>query len=566
MEQVIGGRLAAEALIERGVEYVFTLSGGHITPIYQFLEGSPVRIFDTRHEQAAVFMAEAWARMTRKPAVALVTAGPGFTNALSGIANARLTNAPVVLIAGCVGLESVEKLDLQDMSQLAVIEPMVKKAWVCHVAERIPEFIDMAFRTAAAGRPGPVYLELPCDVLNAAVDPAKVKRPRTLVESRPLDHEGAGKIVEMIQSAQNPVVIAGSGVWYADAGEALRAFVERTGVPVFTGNSGRGAISDTHPLCFQSSLAIRPGAAFFTLASADLILFLGSRLSLFYVFGDVFRKEARFIQADIEAEEIGRNRSADLGVVGDCRALLEELNRLIEARGIGVTLRERFRGWVESVRKADADGKAPTRPLWESDSVPIHPLRLAREVDAFMDRENDIIVADGGDTQVWMGMTRTVRCGGHYLDSGLFGCLAVGLPFANAAQLRHPESRVLLITGDGSVGFNFMEFHTAIRRGLPIVAVIANDESWGMIAHSQTLRLGHSIPDGTHLGRVDYHRLVEALGGFGALVERPEDIRPALEAAFASGRTACVNVMVDPSVISPGSVALANLGGYTAGR
>jgi acetolactate synthase-1/2/3 large subunit len=531
MEQVIGGRLAAEALVEQGVEYVFTLSGGHITPIYQFLEGSPVVIFDTRHEQAAVFMAEAWARMTRKPAVAMVTAGPGFTNALSGIANARLSNAPVVLIAGCVGLESAEKLDLQDMNQLPVIAPMVKKAWVCHMPERIPEFIDLAFRTAAAGRPGPVYLELPCDVLNKTVDPARVRRPMSHVESRPMDPEGAREILMMLQAATSPVIIAGSGAWYADAGEALRGFVERTGVPVFTGNSGRGVISDTHPLCFQSSLAIRPGAAFLALASADLVLFLGSRLSLFFLFGDIFRKDARFIQADIEAEEIGRSR---------------------------------FQGWVETVRKADLEGKAPTEPLWTSDAIPIHPLRLAREVDAFMDRDDDIVVADGGDTQVWMGMTRTVRGGGRYLDSGLYGCLAVGLPFANAAKLRHPESRVLLISGDGSIGFNFMEFHTAIRKGLPIVVVIANDQSWGMIAHSQTLRLGHSISDGTWLGRVDYHRLVEVLGGFSALVERPEEIRPALKAAFASGRTACINVMVDPSVISPGSVALANLGGYCA--
>ncbi len=566
MEKIIGGRLAAEALIERGVEYVFTLSGGHITPIYQYLEGSPVTLFDTRHEQAAVFMAEAWARMTRKPAVAMVTAGPGFTNALSGIASARLSNAPVVLIAGCVGLESAEKLDLQDMCQLPVIAPMVKKGWVCPVAERIPEFVDLAFRTAAAGRPGPVYLELPCDLLNTPVDPARVKRLRSRVESRPTDPAEAKEVLEMLKAAQSPVVVAGSGVWYADAGEALRGFVERAGVPVFTGNAGRGTIPDTHPLCFESSVAIRPGAAFFALASADLVLFLGSRLSLFYLFGDIFRKDARFIQADIEAEEIGRNRSVDLGIVGDVRALLEEMNRVVDAQRIGVALRGRFQRWVEAVRKADADGKAPTQPLWQCDSVPIHPLRLAREVDTFMDRDDDIVVADGGDTSIWMGMTRTVRRGGHYLDYGLYGCLAVGLPFANAAKLRHPESRVLLITGDGSVGFNFMEFHTAIRKGLPIVVVIANDQSWGMIAHSQTLRMGHSIPDGTWLGRVEYHRLVEALGGFGLVVERPEEIRPALEAAFASGRTACINVTVDPSVISPGSVALANLGAYSAGK
>jgi acetolactate synthase-1/2/3 large subunit len=294
--------------------------------------------------------------MSRPPSSWPRPAGPGFTNALSGIANARLSNAPVVLLAGCVGLESVEKLDLQDMNQLPVIEPMVKKAWVCSMAERIPEFIDLAFRTAAAGRPGPVYLELPCDVLNAAVDPARVKRFRSRVDSRPTDSEGAQEILTMLQAAHSPVIIAGSGVWYADAGEALREFAERTGIPVFTGNSGRGTISDTHPLCFQSSLAIRPGSAFFALASADLILFLGSRLSLFYLFGDIFRKDAKFIQADIEAEEIGRNRSVDLGIVGDVRALLSELNRLVGAQGSGGTLSARFQGWVETLRKADVDG------------------------------------------------------------------------------------------------------------------------------------------------------------------------------------------------------------------
>jgi acetolactate synthase-1/2/3 large subunit len=252
----------------------------------------------------------------------------------------------------------------------------------------------------------------------------------------------------------------------------------------------------------------------------------------------------------------------DLGVVGDVRALLVELNRLVDAQRGGEGLHGRFQGWVETLRKADVDGKAATQPLWTSDAVPIHPLRLAREIDAFMGREEDIVVADGGDTQVWMGMTRTIRRGGHYFDSGLYGCLAVGIPFANAAKLRHPESRVLLVIGDGSVGFNFMEFHTAIRKGLPIVVVVANDQSWGMIAHSQTLRMGHCIADGTCLGRVEYQRLVEDLGGVGIAVERPEEIRPALEAAFASGKTVCINVAVDPSVISPGSVMLASLGGY----
>ncbi|MBN2437856.1 MAG: thiamine pyrophosphate-binding protein [Deltaproteobacteria bacterium] len=565
MDKIIGGKLVADALIARGVDYIFSLSGGHITPIYQFLENSKITIFDTRHEQAAVFMAEAWARMNRKPAVAMVTAGPGFTNALTGIAGARLSNAPVVLIAGCVGLDSVEKLDLQDMNQLPVIEPMVKKALVCHIPERIPEFIDIAFRAAMSGRPGPVYLELPCDVLNAAIDPAKVKKMNTTLASKPVDRENTRKVVDLLKAAKNPIVIGGSGIWYADAEKEFIEFVEKIGIPAFTAGAGRGVISDTHPLCFGSSLAIRPGAAMITLMTTDLVLFLGGRLSLFYIFGDIFPANAKFVQVDIAPGEIGRNRTIDLGIVSDAKAFLTEINGILDEMAIGDTLKKQYRPWVETVRKADRDGKKEAKTMWECDTVPIHPMRLAKEVNDFMNREDDIVVADGGDTSTWMGMTRTIRKGGTYLDYGLYGCLAVGIPYANAAKLKHPDKRVLLIMGDGSVGFNFMEFHTAIRKKLPIVVVIGNDQSWGMIMHSQQLRLGHHIPHGTELGWVDYHKMVEVLGGFGVCVEKPEDIQPALEAAFASGKTACVNVKVDPSIISPGSVALANLGGYKCG-
>jgi len=507
-------------------------------------------------------MAEAWARMTRKPAVAMVTAGPGFTNALSGIASARLSNTPVILIAGCVGLESVEKLDLQDMTQLPVIAPMVKKAFVCQVAERIPEYIDMAFRAAMSGRPGPVYLELPCDLLNAAIDPAKVKKMHTRLESKPVDRKNTPKIVDLLKAAKNPVVIAGSGAWYADAGEELIEFVEKTGIPAFTAGAGRGVIPDTHPLCFESSLAIRPGAAMMALLSTDLVLFLGDSLSLFYIFGEIFPASAKFVQVDILPDEIGRNRTVDLGIVSDIKSFLAELNGILEEKAVGATLREQFQPWVETIRSAEKDSKDQARSMWECSTLPIHPMRLAKEVNDFMNGEDDIVVADGGDTAIWMGMTRTVRKGGTYLDYGLYGCLAVGLPYAIAAKLKNPDKRVLAIMGDGSTGFNFMEYHTAIRKKIPIVAVISNDQAWGMIMHSQQLRLGHHIPEGTELGWVDYHKMVVTLGGFGICVEKPEDIRPALEAAFASGRTACVNVKVDPSVISPGSVALANLGGY----
>jgi acetolactate synthase-1/2/3 large subunit len=254
----------------------------------------------------------------------------------------------------------------------------------------------------------------------------------------------------------------------------------------------------------------------------------------------------------------------DLGIVSDVRALAAECLRIVGRRGSGEALTRKFSPWIAHLRQGEAQSKEFANLTWKSGNTPIHPMRLMREIDDFMDREDDIVAADGGDTTTWMGMTRTIRRPGHYLDYGLYGSLGVGLPYANAAKLLYPEKRVLLINGDGSLGFNFMEFETALRKGLNIVVVVSNDLGWGMIRHSQEIRLGKAIETGTWIGRVDYHRMVEGLGGKGFLVERPEDIRPALEQAFACKVPACVNVMTDPTTVSPGSQALAGIGGYKA--
>ena len=564
MTTITGAQVVAEALIEREIPHIFSLSGGHITPIYQYLEGSNVKIFDTRHEQAALFMAEAYGKMTRKPGVAMVTAGPGFTNALTGVASAHFSNTPLVLIAGCVGLDNREKLDLQDMPQAAVIEPMVKKALVCPKAERAQEYLDMAFRIAASGRPGPVYLEYPVDVLNTPIDPATVRNTQTLPQAHPADPACAQELIQMLLAAEKPVVIAGTGAWQSQAEEEIKSFVEAAGLPIFTSLSGRGILPDNHPLCFEGAIAIRPGAGFAAFIETDLVVILGTRVSLYYLFGDIFNPAAKIAQVDIQAEEIGRNRTVDLPIVGDVKGLVSQCNQLIQQDNLGQTLTDRFSPWIDTLNQAHADGKALSENDWASDNAPIHPLRLAREVDQFMDREDDLVVADGGDTTTWMGMTRTLPGPGRYLDYGIFGSLAVGLPYANCAQLLNPGKRVVLVTGDGSVGFNFMEFETAIRKNLPLVVVISNDLGWGMIRHSQEIRIGHAIEDGTWIGRVDYHKLVEALGGKGYFVEKAEDIRPALEDAFASGKVCCINVMTDPTTVSPASMALANVGAYKA--
>ncbi|MGB9699854.1 MAG: thiamine pyrophosphate-binding protein [Thermodesulfobacteriota bacterium] len=566
MTIVAGGRLTVEALLQKNVQKIFSISGGHIFPLYEYIEGSGIEIFDTRHEQAAVFMAEAWGRLTRQPGVALVTAGPGFSNSLSAIANAAMANSPLILMAGSVGLGAREKLDLQDMPQLPVIQPLVKKALICYRTERIPEYIDLAWRTAISGCPGPVYLEIPIDIWNGQVEEKQVKKVSNFVYSKPVDVEKALVLLEMLEKSAKPVFIAGSGAYYSGAEKELVEFIEKTGVPGFTATLGRGLISDTHPLCFESSSAIRPGAAMDALREADLVVLLGNRLSLYYAFGDLINPQAKIVQVDIKQEEIGRNRSVYLGIFSDIKAFLKEVNRLIDEKKNAPFLQEQFKTWVAFLKEKEKEKKALGALNWESKNIPAHPMRICAEVNKFMDKEDDIVVSDGGDTQIWMAMTRTVRRSGHYLESGLFGCLGCGLPYANAAKLLYPEKRVCLVTGDGSIGFNFMEFDTAIRKKLPVVVVIFNDQQWGMIRHSQEVKLGRYIKEGTELGMINYHKAVEALGGWGRLIENPNEIQPALAEAFASEKPACLNVVTDPKPISPGSIALAMVAGLDVSK
>ncbi len=556
------GYLAAQALVERGVNQVFFIAGGHIYPILDGFYKLGVNLVSTRHEQAAVFMAEAWGRMTRKPGVALVTAGPGFTNALTPVANARLANSPLLLIAGVVGMQACEKLDLQDMIQLPVITPMVKKAFICQQADRIQEFVDMAYRTCITGRPGPVYLELPVDVMNMEVNPALVRKTNTTPETRVVDRGKAAELVALLKEARKPVFIAGSGAYYSGAGAEFKKFIETTGAPGFTASQGRGVIADTEPLCFGAASVIRPGCGGYAIQNADLFVLLGNRISLYYGCGQLLPKNARIVQVDIEPEEIGRNSIVHLPVVSDIREFLGECNRLLDGQKVGESLKAQFSPWIAELQEKKTAGVNLGRLASESSKVPIHPARLAREIDLFMDREEDIVVSDGGDTQVWMGMFRTARKEGHYLESGLYGCLGVGIPYAIAAKLLYPQKRVLNIIGDGSVGFNFMEFETAIRKKIPVVVVISNDLGWGMIRHSSKLKLGRTIEEASEIGRIHYEKFVESMGGVGIFVEKPEEIRPALEKAFASGKPACINVLTDPTAIGPGALALAMVSGY----
>ena len=552
-ETLKGWGLISDAFLKAGVEYIFGVPGESISPVQYAVENTPIEIITARHEQAAAFMAEAYGRMTGKPGVVLVTFGPGFTNTISPMVNAQMTNAPMVLIAGAHGPKSPDRLGLQDMRQRPIIESIVKKTFVCRKAERIPEYIDMAFRFARQGRPGPVFLELPIDVLDGDVDLAKVNRVCTKISSRPVDKNDARRMMEMIKDAKQPVILAGSGTHYSDAGPELRSFVEKTGIPVLTIKMGRGIIPDTHPLCFGASVPTLPGCAGMATTESDLVILLGNRLCLYNVFGAFYKPDAKIIQVDIEPEEIGRNKTIDLPVFGDIKALLSECLDILSE----TTLSNRFQDWVDALSKTDKEMKAAARDEIVESSEFIYPGTLAEKVNAFMNKEGDIIVADGGDAQTWISGARTCAGPLNIIDSSLFGCLGVGFPYGLSAKLINPDRRVLVYIGDGSMGFNFMEIETSLRKNLPIVVVIDNNQKWGMTSNSMQMKFEHYIPGTVEIGNPPYHEAVASLGGKGILVEKPEDIIPALEEAFASDVTTCINVMTDPAVVGPGSKALA---------
>lgn len=551
-----GGQMVAKALQEEHVPGVFSIGGGHIAHISDALIDSDVALYDTRHEQAAVMMAEAAARLTREPGVALVTAGPGFTNALTGVANAALAGIPMVIISGVAPTNMVGKLDLQEMEQIEIVRPMVKWARRVENPERIPAAVHEAFARARSGAPGPVYLEIPADILGTSMDEKFVDWGRVTTPRPPAaDPSAIAAAADLIAGAERPVLVAGSGVWFGHGEDNLKAFAEATGVPVFTTSLGKGCLADDHPMCFGPSLPIRPGAGLVALASTDCVILCGTRVSLFFAHGRIFPATAKVICLNIDPGEADRNRPADVAVIGDCGLALGQLTAALAGRVDS----GRVGKWRSVLSGAASQSVAAFAGQRDSDAVPIQPARLMKELDAFM-RPDDIMCIDGGDTSVWMNMVKRTMKPGRNLESGLFGCLGVGLPFAVSAKLARPEQRVFLIVGDGALGFNFMEFHTAIRHQLPIVVVVNNDQAWGMVRHSQQLRFGNERTPGTDLGYVPYHKMVEAMGGFGIEVKEPGKIREALEAAVASGKAACVNVLTDREVISPGSVALAAIG------
>jgi acetolactate synthase-1/2/3 large subunit len=531
MALATGSQILARSLRRLQVDTFFFIMGGPMLAAESASVEEGLRAIDVRHEQAAAMMAHAYARVKNTLGVCMAASGPGATNLITGVANAWADCAPLLAIGGSAPLSQRGKGAFQEMDQLATFRPITKWADQCTDPRRVPELVSVAARQALSGRPGPVYLDMPGDVLYRQVEEDQVVYPDVDPERfRIRSGADAGLVedaVRLLARAERPLVITGSGVLWSAAEAELQTFVEQAGVPFYTTPQGRGVVPDDHALSFLAARA----TAF---READLLLVIGTRIN--YVIGHLaaprFDPTARLIQVDIDPSEIGHNRPADVGIVGDAGAVLRQFNAALAGR---VDPR-RFAGWREHLASVEQTKHAQAEAAMSTDQEPIHPLRLCKEVRDVLDRDA-ILVVDGQEILNYGRQSIPTFVPRHRLNSGVFGTMGVGLPFGIGAKVAKPDTQVVVLHGDGSFGLNAMELDTCARFKLPVVTVVSLNGGW--TADPKREKVGRD------LGYTAFHRMAESLGCHGEYVEQPAEIRPALERALAADAPALVNVLTD---------------------
>jgi acetolactate synthase I/II/III large subunit len=544
-----GGVHAARALKANGVETIFGLPGGHILPLFEGARREGLPLIGTRHEENAVFMAEGWALATGRVATAAVTAGPGLANALPGIAEANAAGVPVVVLAGRTGLGQRGRGAVQDFDQLAAVAPMTKWRAECLEAGRIPEYVAEAVHQSRSGAPGVAYLEIPQDVFAEESDPGERDWPTGHAPESPRSVPLTGDLdaaIHLLQNAERPVVLAGSGAFFSGAGPALASFAERTGIPAITTSAARGLVDDDHPKCLGG--LVHGGIA---LASADVSLVLGSRFNANLVYGGLplFPPGQNVVQVDIRPEHLGGLRLPEVGLTGDVAATLDVLTGAWRASP------DAYDGWITSAREGAEASWASWHAECERPANGIHPGWLARETARFADEQGaSTFVSDGGDSVLWgLAMSKAHRPGTNMCIGSAMGTLGIGLPFGLAARAARRDEPVFVFTGDGAFGLSAIEVDTAARHGLGVVVVVVNNRGWGDVRHEQRMFYGPEADQGADLSTMRYDLLAHAVGGHGERVTEPSEVRPALERAAKAaeeGVPAIVDAVTDPDVMS----------------
>ena len=530
-----GGVAIAEVLTGAGVDHLFCLPGGHIGPVTDGCQKAGIRIVGTRHESAAVHMAEAWARCTGRTGVAAVTAGPGFTNCVTALANAQATGIPVTVLGGRTPLNLRGRGAVQDVDQSTVSRAVAKWAREVTQPEQLAPSVREALAVARSGRPGSAYLDLPTDVLTAETPAAEVK-PIELTPS-PADSGLIEEAVHILAGAERPMCVTGGGAFWAGAGVALRNFVEATSIPVTTTSHSRGLIPDSHPLCAGSLLHGGVGVAL-----ADVVLIIGSRFNGNLVFGGppLWNENQKIILVDCDPAAFSLNRPPDLAVLGDAAVVLDQLAEAWSGQP--------KKDWATELMTYAQGSLDHWRTEAEGDAQGVHPGWLAREVCGFAAEAgpSSTLVIDGGDILGWgLAFVQAEDAGSLLFTSDALGTLGLGVPYAAAAPLARPDGPTIALIGDGAFGLSAMEIETAARNGSAPVIVVSNNRSWGDVRYEETEWFG-STSVATDLSDARYDKLCEALGGHGERVESPEQLRPALDRAAASGVVSVVDVLTDP--------------------
>lgn len=536
---VRGYTLFGEALAREGVDTGFYIMGGPINDAVKAAVSGGVRMVDTRHEQAAAMAAQAYARVRSRPGLCMGASGPGTINLTLGLANALVDCAPVVAFGGASPVSQYLSGSFQEIDQVAIMRPVTKWAERVYDARRIPEYVNLAFRRAMAGKPGPVYIDLPGDVLYAEVAESEVvwpKAPAHAARSRPAaDKASLSKLADALARAERPVVVTGSGILWSEASDQLQAFVDATGIPFYTTPQGRGVIPENHEYFYGHARS----TAF---KEADLVLVIGTRLNyvISYARPPRFAETATIVQIDTDAESVGTNDRVDIGIVADAAVALEQLLETVQSTANAA----RYAQWRDHLAAVERKRAPKHEESISTDQMPIHPLRLCKEVRDFIDRDT-ILVVDGQEILNFGRQTIPSYRPGHRLNSGPFGTMGVGMPFGVGAKAARPDSKVVVLHGDGSFGLNAMEIDTAVRHGLPMLVVISLNGGW--TADPEKTKPGRD------LGYTRFDEMAKSLGCYGEYVERPEDIRSALErgaAAVSKGQTALINVVTDWRALS----------------
>ena len=551
-ETISGGHLVAKALKNEGVEAIFTLCGGHIIDIYDGCLDEGIRIIDVRHEQVAAHAADGYARMSGRPGCAVVTAGPGTTDAITGIANAFRAESPMLMIGGQGALSQHKMSSLQDLPHVDILQPITKFAATVPGTERIADMISMAFRECFNGAPGPSFLEIPRDVLDARVDLGKARIPaagRYRASTRSVgDPDDVQRLADILVKSERPCILLGQQVWTCRGSDAARAFVRTLNVPAYMNGAGRGTLPPGDPHHFHRTRR-------YAFDKADVIVIVGTPFDFRMGYGKRLRADATVVQIDMDYRTVGKNRDISLGLVGDVGRILEAVTAAATGRADnGAKRRE---GWLKELRAGEAAAGLKLQAQFLSDATPINPYRVAHELNEFL-ADDTIYIGDGGDVVTISAQAVQPHRPGHWMDPGPLGTLGVGVPFALAAKLVHPEKEVLCYFGDGAFAMTGWDFETSIRFGLPFLGVIGNNSAMNQIRYGQIAKYGRARGDvGNRLGDVPFDKFAEMLGGHGEEVREPKQIRPALERAreaVKSGASALVNIWVDREIYAPGTM------------